>query len=71
MDEKHVRLGGMALQSGVLVHRPTSKRPAAHRGIARPLRTNASIGVSVELFGWMTRNPAHACLALEHERQLS
>ena len=106
MGEKHVRLGGIALHSGVLVRRPTSKVPAAHRGVARPLGTTASIGVSVELFGWMTRNPAHpvalvrsprgfelqkplstsepsqdqvevadaardACLALEHERQLS
>ena len=50
MGEKHVRLGGIALHSDVLVHRPTSQVPAAHRGIARPLGTTASIGVSVELF---------------------
>lgn len=61
--KEHPRCGSQLIAplvaSSVAANIAASKVPAAHRGVARLLGTTASIGVSVELFGWMTRNPAH------------
>ncbi len=61
--KEHPRCGsqliGPMVASSVAANLVASKAPPATRGLARLLGMTAAIGVSVELFGWMTRNPAH------------
>jgi len=61
--KEHPRCGsqliGPMVASSLAANLVAAKAPAATRGMARLLGTTAAIGVSVELFGWMTRNPDH------------
>jgi uncharacterized protein YqhQ len=79
--KEHPRCGSQLIApmvaTSVVANIAASKVPAATRGIARLLGTIAAIGVSLELFGWMTRNPAHPIARLlsrpgfELQRRLS
>jgi uncharacterized protein YqhQ len=59
--KEHPRCGsqliGPLLISSVAANVAAGKAPAPARGIARLVGTTAAVGASVELFGWMLRNP--------------
>jgi hypothetical protein len=59
--KEHPRCGsqliGPLLASSVAANLAASRAPKAARGAARLLGTTVAVGASVELFGWMLRNP--------------
>ncbi len=59
--KEHPRCGsqliGPILVSSVAANLVAGKAPAPARGLARLVGTTAAVGASVELFGWMLRNP--------------
>jgi uncharacterized protein YqhQ len=61
--KEHPRCGSQLiaplLASSLAANVAAAKAPAATRGAARMLGMSAAIGASVEVFGWMTRNPEH------------
>src|SRR3972149_6079483 len=61
--KEHPRCGSQLiaplLVSSLAANVAAARVPAAARGIARLLGTTVAVGASVELFGWMARNPDH------------
>ena len=61
--KEHPRCGSQLiapmLASSLAANVAVARVPAAARGVARLLGTTAAIGASVEVFGWMARNPEH------------
>jgi uncharacterized protein YqhQ len=61
--KEHPRCGSQLiaplLASSLLANVAVSRFPRAVRGVARLAGTTAAVGVSVELFAWMSRNPQH------------
>ncbi len=61
--KEHPRCGSQLiaplLVSSLAANVAVARVPAAARGIARLLGTTVAVGASVELFGWMARNPDH------------
>ena len=59
--KEHPRCGSQLiaplLASSLLANVAVSRFPRAVRGVARLAGTTAAVGVSVELFAWMSRNP--------------
>jgi len=59
--KEHPRCGsqliGPLLASSVAANVAASKAPRPVRGVARIVGTTVAVGASVELFGWMLRNP--------------
>jgi uncharacterized protein YqhQ len=59
--KEHPRCGsqliGPLVVASVAANVAAGKAPAATRGAARLLGTTVAVGASVELFGWMLRNP--------------
>ena len=59
--KEHPRCGsqliGPLLVSSIAANALAGKAPAPARGMARLVGTTAAVGASVELFGWMLRNP--------------
>jgi uncharacterized protein YqhQ len=61
--KEHPRCGSQLiapmLATSLAANVAVARVPAAARGPARLLGTTAAIGASVEVFAWMSRNPAH------------
>jgi uncharacterized protein YqhQ len=61
--KEHPRCGSQLIAplvaSSLAANVAVSRLPRAVRGIARLAGTTAAVGVSVELFAWMSRNPEH------------
>jgi uncharacterized protein YqhQ len=61
--KEHPRCGSQLitplLASSLAANVAAAKAPRSARGAARMLGMSAAIGASVEVFGWMTRNPDH------------
>jgi uncharacterized protein YqhQ len=59
--KEHPRCGSQlivpVLLSSLGANVVAAKAPPATRGVARLVGTAAALGVAVEVFGWMTRNP--------------
>jgi uncharacterized protein YqhQ len=59
--KEHPRCGsqliGPLVVASVAANVAAGKAPAPTRGVARLLGTTVAVGASVELFGWMLRNP--------------
>jgi uncharacterized protein YqhQ len=59
--KEHPRCGsqliGPLVASSIAANVAASRAPRAARGAARLLGTTVAVGASVELFGWMLRNP--------------
>jgi uncharacterized protein YqhQ len=59
--KEHPRCGSQLIAplvvSSLVANVAVSKVPPATRGLARIVGTTAAVGVSVELFAWMSRNP--------------
>lgn len=61
--KEHPRCGSQLIApliaSSLVANVASSRVPAPARGVARLAGTAAAVGVSVELFAWMTRHPDH------------
>jgi uncharacterized protein YqhQ len=60
---EHPRCGSQLiaplLASSLVANLAVSRAPAAFRGVARLAGTVVAVGVSIEVFAWMARNPEH------------